>query len=57
MWCFGGNPSIHSMFVAFSSGAEKGRFSEKASQAINVIIITPTKEIREPTEETVFQRV
>lgn len=45
------------MFVVVSSGVEKYRFAVKASQMINIIMMTPTKEINEPMEDTVFQRV
>jgi len=45
------------MFVEVNSGSVKYRLAVKASQIINIIIITPTREIREPIEEIVFQSV
>lgn len=45
------------MLVEVSSDPENRRLAAKASQIINIIITTATREIREPTDETVFQRV
>lgn len=40
-----------------NSTARTSRLAAKASQIINKNIITATKEIRDPMDETVFQRV
>lgn len=40
-----------------SSTERTSRFAAKASQMINRNIITATREIRDPIEDTVFQRV
>lgn len=40
-----------------NSTAKTSRFAANASQIINKNMITATSEIREPIEETVFQRV
>lgn len=45
------------MLVVVSLGLIKNRLAEKASQIMNIIMITPTKEMREPMEDRVFQRV
>lgn len=45
------------MFVEVSSVSSTSRFVEKASQIMNIIIITATREIKDPTDETVFHRV
>lgn len=45
------------MFVAVSSGCRTFRLAEKASQMMNISIITATIEIKEPMEDTVFHSV
>lgn len=45
------------MFVGVNSVVNTSRFEANASQIINIIIITATSEIKDPTDETVFQRV
>lgn len=57
MWYGGGQPWIHSMFVAVNSGCRTFRLAEKASQMMNISMITATIEIRDPIEETVFHSV
>lgn len=57
MWYGGGQPWIHSMFVAVNSGWRTFRLAEKASQMMNISMITATIEIRDPIEETVFHSV
>lgn len=57
MWYGGGQPWIHSTFVAVSSGCRTFRLAERASQMMNISMITATIEIKEPMEETVFHSV
>jgi len=45
------------MFVVASSTDETSRLAANASQRINKNIITAIREIRDPIEDTVFQRV
>lgn len=45
------------MFVAVSSTEETTRLAANASHRIKRNIITAVREIREPREERVFQRV
>jgi hypothetical protein len=45
------------MFVAVNSGWRTFRLAEKASQMMNISMITATIEIRDPIEETVFHSV
>ena len=57
MWYGGGQPWSHSTLKAASSTAFTTRLAAKASQRMNRNIITATSEIRDPIDETVFQRV
>lgn len=57
VWYGGGQPWSHSMFVVASSTDETSRLAANASQRINKNIITAIREIRDPIEDTVFQRV
>lgn len=43
--------------MVVSSNDEISRLAAKASHIINIIMITATSEINDPTDETVFQRV
>lgn len=45
------------MFVGFSSVVKISRLDAKASQIINIIIMTATNEMSDPIDDTVFQRV
>ena len=45
------------MLVAVSSGCSTLRFAEKASQIMNISMITATIEINEPMDDTVFHSV
>ena len=45
------------MLVLVSSGCRALRLAAKASQIMNISMITATMEINEPIEETVFHRV
>lgn len=45
------------MLVVVSSGCRTFRFDAKASQTINISIITAIIEIREPIDDIVFHRV
>lgn len=45
------------MFVAVNSGWRTFRLAEKASQMMNISMITATIEIRDPIEEMVFHSV
>lgn len=45
------------MLVVISSGCNTFRFAEKASQTINMSMITAVIEIKEPIEDSVFHRV
>ena len=45
------------MLVGVSSGCRTFRFDAKASQVMNISMITAVIEIREPMEEIVFHRV
>lgn len=53
----GGQPCSHSTLVAVSSTDITSRLAANASQIMNRNIITATREIRDPIEEIVFQRV
>ena len=57
MWYGGGQPCSHSTLVAVNSTARTSRLAANASQIINRNMITATREIIEPIEETVFHRV
>jgi len=57
VWYGGGQPWSHSTLEAVSSTACTTRLATKASQRINRNIITATREISDPIDETVFQRV
>lgn len=57
MWNGGGQPWIHSTFVLISSGCRALRLDAKASQMMNISMITAVREISEPTDEIVFHRV
>ena len=57
MWYGGGQPWIHSTLVGVSSGCRTFRFDVKASQMMNISIITAVIEINEPMEDMVFHRV
>lgn len=57
MWYGGGQPWIHSTLVVVSSGCSTFRFDAKASQIINISMITAVIEISEPIEDIVFHRV
>lgn len=57
MWYGGGQPCSHSTLVVVSSTERTSRLAEKASQIMKRNIITATREINDPIEETVFQRV
>lgn len=57
MWYGGGQPWIHSMFVVVSSGCRTFRFDAKASQIINISMITAVIEMSEPMEDMVFHKV
>ena len=57
MWNGGGQPWIHSTFVLTSSGCRALRLDAKASQMMNISMITAVREIRDPTEEIVFHKV
>ena len=57
MWYGGGHPWIHSMLVEVSSGCSTFRFAEKASQTMNMSMITAVIEIKEPIEDSVFHSV
>lgn len=45
------------MLVAVSSGCRAFRFEAKASQIMNISMITAVIEIKEPMEDMVFHRV
>lgn len=45
------------MFVVISSGCRTFRFEAKASQMINISMITAVIEISEPMDDIVFHRV
>lgn len=45
------------MFVDANSAPGNRRLAAKASQIINIIITTATREISEPMDETVFHSV
>lgn len=45
------------MFVAISSGCRTFRFEAKASQMMNINMITAVIEISEPMDDIVFHRV
>lgn len=45
------------MLVEVSSGWRTLRFAEKASQTMNISMITAVIEIKDPIEESVFHRV
>lgn len=45
------------MLVAVSSGCRTFRFDAKASQIMNISMITAVIEISEPIEEMVFHKV
>ena len=57
MWYGGGQPWSHSTLVVVSSTERTSRLAANASQIINRNIITATREIRDPIEDTVFHRV
>lgn len=57
MWYGGGQPWSHSRLVLVSSRARTSRFAANASQMINIIMITATREISEPIDDKVFQMV
>lgn len=57
MWYGGGQPCSHSKLVVVSSRDKISRFDAKASQMINIIIMTATRETREPIDEIVFHSV
>lgn len=57
MWYGGGQPCSHSRLVLVSSRVITSRFAAKASQIINIIMITATREIRDPIDDVVFQTV
>lgn len=45
------------MLVVISSGRRTFRLDAKASQMMNISIITAVSEIREPIDDSVFHRV
>ena len=45
------------MLVAVNSGCEICRFDAKASQMMNISMMTAVIEIREPIDDMVFHRV
>lgn len=49
-------PKSHSMLASVISVGRVRRFEANASQMIKSIIITATREITEPIEDTVFHR-
>ena len=57
MWYGGGQPCSHSTLVVVSSTDITSRLAAKASQMMKRNIMTATSEIRDPMDETVFQRV
>lgn len=57
MWNGGGQPWIHSTFVLVISGCRTLRLDAKASQMMNISMITAVMETSEPTEEIVFHSV
>lgn len=57
VWYGGGQPWIHSTLVVVSSGCRIFRFEAKASQMMNISMITAVIEISEPIEDRVFHRV
>lgn len=57
VWYGGGQPWIHSILVAVNSGWSTFRFAEKASQTMNMSMITAVIEIKEPIEDSVFHSV
>lgn len=57
MWYGGGQPCSHSKLVLVSSRVDTSRFAANASQIMNIIMITATREIRDPMDEVVFQMV
>lgn len=57
VWCGGGHPCNHSKFVVVSVRLCGVRLAVKASHTINVSAAVPTIEIRDPTEDTIFQNV
>lgn len=57
VWYGGGQPWIHSMFVEVSSGCVTFRLEARASQMINVSIITAVIEINDPMDDRVFHSV
>ena len=57
MWYGGGQPCSHSTLVVANSTDSTSRLAANASQIINKNMITATKEISDPIEETVFHRV
>jgi len=57
VWYGGGQPWSHSTLVVVSSTARTSRLAAKASHRMNKNMITATREIRDPIEETVFHRV
>lgn len=57
MWNGGGQPWIHSTFVLTSSVCSTLRFEAKASQIMNISMITAVREMSDPTDEIVFHRV
>lgn len=56
MWYGGGQPCSHSTFVIVSSTEDTSRLAANASHKINKNIITATREIRDPIDDTVFHR-
>lgn len=57
MWYGGGQPWIHSTLVGVSSGCTTFRLEAKASQIMNVSMITAVIEIRDPMDDRVFHSV
>ena len=57
MWYGGGHPCSHSTFVAVNSTDETSRLAAKASHRIKRNIITATREISDPIDDTVFHNV
>ncbi len=57
MWYGGGQPCSHSTLVVVKSVARTSRLAANASQIINKNMITATREISDPIEETVLRRV
>jgi len=57
VWYGGGQPCSHSILVVVSSTDKTSRLAANASQTMNRKIMTATREIIEPKDDTVFHRV